>query len=266
MGGLFIASYLTQFINRLPEYTRHCASLNARAKRVLDAFGQAQGPGVLLFDALPQALGLDPADFTTAPSAVVEGFVQRLVNALRELSTAYPTLLAHWQDELNCALLDTEAANLAALRLALAKRYGGLERYTPDRMGVGALARRLADTAHDQDQAWLESVATLIGRMPSQKWREDTRLQAELRLREMALQLRDLESLRLAVADGGADGAMLVKVVDVEGGESSRVVQLSAAQRAKANGRVGDIALQFEGLDEAEKLAVIAGLFKRFTP
>jgi hypothetical protein len=263
---LDIVRPLTQFIGRLPEYTRHCANLGAGAKRVLDAFSQAQSPGVLLFDALPQALGLNPADLTTASGEVIEGFVQHLVGVLRELNKAYPALLIHWQGELNRTLLDTEAASLAALRRALAGRYGGLERYTPDRMGVGALARRFADTAHVEDQAWLESVATLVGRMPPQKWREDTRVQAELRLREMAQQLRDLESLRLTIADGGVEGAVLLKVVDVEGGERSRVVQLSYAQRAKAAESTEGIAQHFDGLDEAEKLAVVAELIKRFTP
>jgi hypothetical protein len=88
-----------------------------------------------------------------------------------------------------------------------------------------------------------------------------------MRLREMAQQLRDLETLRLALGRGGVEGSVLLKVVDVEGGESSRVVQLSAAQRAKAREQTDDIASQWErlGLDEAEKFAVLAGLMKRFT-
>jgi hypothetical protein len=264
---LDIVRPMVRFISNLPEYTRHCTHISAEARKVREAFNQAKSPGILLFDALPQACGVGPAQFVIGETAVVEDFVQHLVNVLRELNTVYPRLLDHWRNALNSALLDdAEAADLATLRKALAERYRGLERYTPDRMGVGALAHRLADTAHDQDQAWLESIATLLGRTPPQKWREETRLQAELRLREMALQLRDLETLRLTVADGATEGAVLLKVVDIEGGESSRVVQLNAAQRANAAGRAKDIAQQFDGLDEAERLAVVAELFKRFTP
>ncbi|CAK0769067.1 hypothetical protein CCP3SC15_390001 [Gammaproteobacteria bacterium] len=188
------------------------------------------------------------------------------MGVLRELQKAYPRLLEHWQGEVNRALLNADVPDLASLRRALAERYRGMERYTPDRLGVGALARRLADAAHDQDQPWLESLATLLGRVPPQKWRDETRLHAELRLREMAQQLRDLEVLRQAIADGGTEGAVLLKIVDVERGESSRVVQLTADQRAKAVGRVDGIAQQFDGLDEAERLAIVAELFKRFTP
>jgi hypothetical protein len=257
---------LVRFMGALPEYTQHCPGLSHEAKQVREAFQQAKSPGMLLFDALPKACGVDPAGFEARDSAVVKGFIEGLARALRELKQAYPALLDHWREELNGSLLDTPVPDLASLRRALAERYGGLERYTPDRMGVGALAKRLADSAHTADQAWLESVATLIGRTPPSKWRVDTRLQAELRLREMAAQLRDLESLRLQVADSGPEGAVLVKVVDAEKGEHSRVVQLTAAQRAKATHRAAGIAKQFEGLDEAERLAVVAELFKRFNP
>ena len=264
---LDIVRPLTKFMKELPEYTQHCPRLSAEAKRVREALQQAVSPGVLLFDTLPKACGVEPAEFGKGDVAVVENLVQSLVEALRELNKAYPRLLDHWQAELNRVLLDVEVADLGALRQALAQRYRGLEAYTPDRMGVGALARRLADTAHDENRTWLESLATLLGRVPPAKWREDTRLQAEMRLREMAQQLRDLETLRLALSRSGVEGAVLLKVVDVEGGESSRVVQPSAAQWAKAKEPTDDIANQLEklGLDEAEKFAVLAGLMKRFT-
>ena len=265
-GLLEIARPLVRFMGSLPEYTQHCSALSHEAKQVREAFQQAQSPGALLFDALPRACVVDPAVFAARDSAVVKGFIESLAGALRELKQAYPTLLNHWREELNSSLLDAPTPDLSSLRLKLAERYGGLEQYTPDRMGLGALAKRLADTAHTADQAWLESVATLISRTPPTKWRGDTRHQAELRLRKMAAQLRELESLRLQVADRGPKGVVLVKVVDAEQGEQSRVVQLTAAQRAKATDRAARIAGQFEGLDEAERLAVVAELFKRFNP
>lgn len=264
---LDIVRPLTKFMKDLPEYTQHCPRLSAEAKRVREALQQAVSPGVLLFDALPKACGIDPAEFGKGDVAVVESLVQTLVEALRELHKAYPRLLDHWQAELNRVLLDVEATDLGTLRKALAQRYQGLEDYTPDRMGVGALARRLADAAHEEDRTWLESVATLLGRVPPAKWREDTRLQAELRLREMARQLRDLETLRLGLGHEGAEGTVLLKLVDVADGETSRVLQPSAAQWAKAKQPTDDIAVQLErlGLDEVEKFAVLAGLMKRFT-
>ena len=263
---LDIVRPLVRFMGNLPEYTRHCSTLSREAKQVREAFEHAKSPGVLLFQALPEACGIDPAEFASGATAAVERFVQQLVEVLRELNKAYPRLLDHWQGELSRTLLGADVPDLPKLRRTLAERYRGLEGYTPDRLGVGALAKRLADTAHEQDRVWLESLATLLGRVPPQKWRDDTRMQAELRLREMAQQLRDLETLRLSVADGKSDGAVLLKVVDVEHGERTRVVHLTATQWAKTFGKVDSIAEQFDGLDESERLAVIAELFKRFNP
>lgn len=263
---LDIVRPLMRFMNGLPEYTRHCSGLSSEAQGVREAFQQAKSPGVLLFEALPKACGVDPAGLAGGNAAFVEEFVQRLVGALRDLKRAYPLLLEHWRQELNSTLLDVEAPDLASLRGRVAERYSGLERYTSDRMGVGALARRLADTAHEDDQAWLESVASLVSRTPPNKWRVDHRLQAELRLREMAGQLRDLESLRLSVADSGPEGAVLLKMLDSEGKERTRAVQLSTEQWASATRRAEGIARQFEGLEEVERLAVVAELLKRFTP
>jgi hypothetical protein len=169
------------------------------------------------------------------------------------------------QAALNRALLDAELADLAGLRRALAQRYGGLDRYTPDQGGLGALIRRLTEAGPSEDTAWLESVATLIGRSPPQKWREETRLQAELRLREVGEQLRDLEQLQAASAVNAVDGAVLLKRVDAERGEVSRVIQLSSTQWAAAGAKADELAAGLAGLDESVQLAVVAALLGRFS-
>lgn len=50
----------------------------------------------------------------------------------------------------------------------------------------------------------------------------------------MAQQLRDLETLRLSVADESPNRSVLLKVVDVEHGELTRVVHVTASERAAA--------------------------------
>ena len=185
---------------------------------------------------------------------------------LRELNEAYPRLLERWQQALNSALLDAPVADLHALREALAARFHELDRYTPDRMGLGALIRRLGDTDHKSDQAWLESVATLLAKIPPSKWREEAIRQAELRLHEFAEQLLDLEKLRLAQPDGGGiNGALLLKTVDAKRGEISHVVHVSSAQRAAAATEAGRIADSLNGRNAAEQLAIVAALLERLT-
>ncbi|NEX21261.1 hypothetical protein G3480_13210 [Thiorhodococcus mannitoliphagus] len=263
---LDIARPLVRFIANLPEYSLHCTGVSPETQAVRVAFRQASSPGVLLFEALPAACGLPPTAFASAAEDQVEPFIQTLVKALHELKDAYPSLLERWREQLSLTLLDRDQMGLSDLRAAVAERYSGLDRYTPDRMGLGAFVRRLCDPAQRTDESWLESVATLIGKAPPAKWREETRLQAELRLHELATQMKDLERLRLAMPNESIlNGAVLLKRVDAKQGEISRVIQLTADQQQTAASKAASIAEGLANLDETVRLAVVAALFEQMS-
>ena len=263
---LDIVRPLVRFISGLPEYTKTTQDLSNHAIRVRDACQQARSPGVLLFDALPKACDLPTETIGTDESANVEEFISRLIAALRELKQAYPELLEEWQEELASALLGESGwGDLATLRQTLAERYRGLDAYTPDRMGLGAFIRRLSDPAYESDQDWLESLATLVGKAPPSKWRAETKRQARLRLYELGEQLRDLEKLYLAQPDEKSQDTMLLKTVDAQRGETSRVVKLSSEQRAAATEKAENIAENLEEVDEKVRIAIIIGLIDRLS-
>jgi hypothetical protein len=80
---------------------------------------------------------------------------------LRELNGTYPALLGHWHHRIAQALLQrADVDDLAETRGAVAARYHGLDRYAAQQAAAGAFIRRLCDTQHKDDQAWLESVMT----------------------------------------------------------------------------------------------------------
>jgi hypothetical protein len=269
---LDIARPLVRFAADLPEYSQHCSGLSAEAERVRAAFRQAKSPGLLLFDGLPRACGTDPdaLDGEALTPAPVEAFISRLVAALRELNGAYPALLHGWQARLNQHLLDAPAADLPALRRRLVQRYGGLEPLAPRQGGVGTFCRRLAADHFDTDQAWLESVLTLLGNAPPAKWRESHRVHAELRVQELADQLRELERLRQAVPEAHADAVngerpVLLRLVEGGGNEISRVVHLNREQRRAAETNAARIFGDLADLDEATRVAIVADLLRRIT-
>lgn len=138
-----------------------------------------------------------PAEAGAAMTATVEPFIARLIAVLRELNGAYPALLAHWHRRLAQSLLQQQTPrDLADTRAALARRYRGLDRYAAQQGNAGAFLRWLCDTGHQPDPtAWLESLMTLLAKVPPAKWRESHRVNAELRLEDMAGQIADLESL-----------------------------------------------------------------------
>jgi hypothetical protein len=261
---LDIVRPLVRFVSSLPPYTINCKGLSKEAELVRVAFTQAKSPGILLFDALPRACGIAPESFSEGTPKVVEEFIKILVGVLRELKGAFDALQDHWQDQLCTLLLDQKVTELSALRVALAERYRGLDAFTPDRMGLGAFIRRISEPGHASDRAWLESVATLLAKVPQQKWKEENRLQAELRLHEISQQLRDLEKLRMAAPnETNPKGALLIKMIDAEHGEFSHVVQISSSQRKTATLRANDIAEKLSGLEESEQMAVLAMLLER---
>lgn len=264
---LDIVRPLVGFINALPEYSQHCAGLSASASAVRRAIAQATSPGALLFDALPAACETPPEVLNSGDNAAIEAFVDRLVVALRELKQAYPGLIADWQEQLGRALLDAPPTELPALRQALLERYRGLDAFTPDRQGLGAFIRRLSDAGYDSDQAWLESVATLVAKTPPTKWREETRRQAQLRLRQWAEQVHDLQRLRLNQDEPGANGnALLLKRVDAKQGEITHLLHLSTEQRQRATDQARQLAAQLGDIGPTEQLAVIAALLEQLAP
>lgn len=259
---LDIVRPLVRFIGKLPEYSLHCAGLSPEAERVRSAFQQAKSPGVLLFDTLPHACGFEPDAFKANDSAVVEEFIGDLIRVLRELKNAYPNLLKYWDQKLANELLDSFPEDLAKLRVVLAERYSGLDRYTPKNSPTGVFIRRLGSIS-SSDDTWLESVLTLLGNAPPAKWHESARLKAELRLSELGIQLHELERLRETVTDDG-DGsdALLVKVIDPEQGEIIQVLRLSPEQRQTAAVSAEQIAQNMVTLDSSTQIAVVAELLK----
>lgn len=222
----------------------------------------------MLFEALPAACGTAPEVLNSDDRSAIEPFVDRLVGALRELKQAYPALIADWQAQLGRALLRDPPTELADLRQALAERYRGLDDFTPDRQGLGAFIRRLADPGHSSDHSWLESVATLIAKVPPSKWREENRRQALLRLRERAEQARDLQRLRHGEqgASSATQGALLLKRIDAQQGEISHLLHLSAEQRQRAIDQARQLATQLGNIGPTEQLAVIAALLEQLAP
>jgi len=110
----------------------------------------------------------------------------------------------------------------------------------------------------------LESVLTLLGNVPPSKWRDSSRLRAELRLQELAAQLRELEQMRYAMPEQTASpDAVLLKVVDTQRGELSRVLRISATQRQVAMDKATAISATLDDLDEATRLAVVAAVLER---
>lgn len=263
---LDIVGPLVRFFSKLPPYTMRCSGLSVNAERVRKVISQSKSPGVLLFQALPKACGVDPAVFTSDQPEAVEAFIKSLVLVLRELNTTYSNLLGHWQQKLNHVLLRAEITDLTELRNSIKNEYKGLDSYAPDQKNIGAFIRRLCDEGYDTDEAWLESIATFISGIQPQKWTDENRLNAELKLEERGKQVNDLKRLGFEIQNGeGGQDAMLIRWIDRAHGEVSKVVRMSPSERDSVKLQVSEIEKGLIDLDEDQQLVIIAELLGRLS-
>ncbi|MEA1052168.1 hypothetical protein U5801_20495 [Lamprobacter modestohalophilus] len=265
---LDIVRPLVRFIARLPEYVLQSTDVSASARKIAKLFRQAKRPGALLFEDLPRACDIRPEDFATNDPAIVETFLQRLIQHLRELEDAYPALLVAWRQRLVSTLLDGADRTLSEVRQGLAERYQGLERFTPNMSPVAAFVRRLCETGVRTDEAWLESVMTLLGGAPPSKWEDSSSLKACAQLAAFASQIEDLQRLRAAMPtaeDVPPTDLVMVKLIDPYRGEISHALRLSEHQDHEVADQTKRLTSELDALDEQTRLAIIARLLQSWS-
>jgi hypothetical protein len=159
---------------------------------------------------------------------------------------------------------------LVQLRQALTARFQGLDRYAGEnRQDLRTFIRRLTAGHHD-DQPWLESVMTLVGKTPPQKWADEQRLYAIEYLSDLAVRLRDLETLDRAVqarpAGQDREVILLRTVSSADGERAGRIAYINPEQRplidAQAE-RINALLANFE--DQELRLAIIVKLLQAET-
>lgn len=142
---------------------------------------------------------------------------------------------------------------------ACTNRYAG-----DDRQDLRTFIRRLTASHHD-DQPWLESVLTLLGKSPPQKWADEQRLQAIDNLTDLAVRLRDLETLDRAVQERPVSGAseviLLRSVSSTTGEQVGRVAYFRPEQRPLNDAQAMHIKELLAGFDNQEiRLAILVRL------
>jgi hypothetical protein len=250
---------LISFFNKLPEYTKHTKQLSPHAIKVREAFQNAKSPAALLFRELPSACGMDNV-------VQVDVFMEALVRVLRELSQAYNDLLALWRERLSQKLLNKSIEDLAVLKKEVLI-YKGLDNYTTDKMGLGAFIRRLCESSFESDQAWLESVATLLGKSPARKWTDNHKQNALLSLDDLAVRLNDLRMLAITQKkQSNSQDSIFIKMIDSNYNERVRIISTPSHQMPLIENKVNMIDAALLEMDEEAKMAVIALLLKKYSP
>lgn len=213
---------LLRLVHTLPAYSRTTRQISPRAQAIRQALLAARAPDELLFERLPLACDLLPFPPDVAlDNQQIEAFFTALREGLQELQNAYAALREEAREQIRAAFgaLATESA---ALRAELTERYGRIANVTSDSL-VRALGVRLENA--DMGEAWVESVAALVGRKPLDAWNDDDARSFALQIADLGRRFRTVE--QIAVANQAVEpDAPIVRVGIANGyGEHSVIVQ-----------------------------------------
>jgi hypothetical protein len=253
---LDVVKPLFRQITRLPAYARTTRRLSDRAIAVRQAFLDARAPDELLFDLLPQACGLAPFPADGAiEEHTIEVFFTTLRHALQELQDAYPRLVEEVGEQIRRAF--GSATTGSALREELLHRYTAIAHLVGDPT-VRALGVRLEYAG--PGNAWIESVAALIGRKPLDAWNDDDVRAFRSQITEIGRRFQIAEEV--ALVQGAAAPASPVVRIGIANGhhEYRRVIRLTThhpdMERLRAELRA--LLREYTMLSEEQRGAVLA--------
>jgi hypothetical protein len=228
---LSVAKPLFQFVKKLPNYTLRTKSLSSEAQAVLTALSQAQEPDTLLFSTLPLACGLPP--FTTdleGDGNLAQVFKKKLVQALREIQTAYELLL----NKCRKYVYHTFGLRLGEEKLRLDLQ--GRANYIASQTFEPTLRRFVLAAGDDKadDRKWLEALLMVVADKPAEAWTDQDETLFEMKLNDLARRFINLEALQKEVAAYRGDGfeARLITITRSDGQDIRRMVWLEEEQRS----------------------------------
>lgn len=220
---LGIVRGLVRFAGQLPDYTRNTRALSDGARGLREVLLRAKQPSKLLYREIPEALGLDAFELEKVDADVVRSLEERLRAALRELQNAFPTMLDGFRLDVFAAF--GQAADAPGARMTLAKRAAAV-RPSATSTTLTALLLRLEDTALDDD-AWLNSVATFLGKKPPTAWYDRDVEGARTQLRLAANEYEGLEAISLESSAPDSLQVVLVSAQESGKAKQQRVVALA---------------------------------------
>ncbi|MDY6940890.1 MAG: hypothetical protein SWY16_24935 [Cyanobacteriota bacterium] len=248
---LTVVTPLYQFVSKLPTYTQQTQRLSEPARAVLQALRQTTEPDELLFTHLPQAcdlpaIGTGEADDGTTAKALRS----QLVQILREIHTAYETLLSECQGLLHSAfgVSSREQKLREELRVRAQPLVGKC---------VEPILRGFTQAAVEEgkgERPWLEGILTIVADKTVASWTDENVTGFEMKLSDVARRFKNLEALQKEVATKGKGfEARRMTVTRPDGKETHRMVWIENGQQEQIDRLIEEV-LQKQVLQDNPQL------------
>ena len=234
----------------------------ATLRAVRDALVSTQEPDILLFDALPAAVGLGPLTASgrgagAMRASEIERFARCVADSVRRINSAYDELCRHILDVILAATQAKDTTMLA-----------GDAAHIDDLQVVSSQVRTFAGLARMADSldatSFAQQVATAVTGTPPSEWADSDIPGAVSRIRETASSFRRVAALAQAsrAQPGGEPfDAIAIDITSTDGRHLPEVVAIRDSDRAALSDTVKVIlhdARDTFGDDQAATRALIA--------
>ena len=181
-----VARGLVSIYDVLPMWVKRTQRLSANAKRVRELFKKANDPNRFIFDEIPDSLsGTDDLNAGTR----LQQTMSSLIDGLRELREAYPSMLHRLRDTL-LTELEVPSTSEAMLK-ELHARADNVRQLSGDHR-LEAFVIRIAEfQSSDED---MESLASLATNKPVAQWVDPDYDRATVEVADLAQQFKRLEA------------------------------------------------------------------------
>jgi hypothetical protein len=228
---LTVVRPLVRFAKGLPAATRNSENLSANAMRVRDALLGVVEPDVLLFDALPAALGFESFVFEESGSDQRHiRFRKALFDVLRELQQHYQIVLETARDQMRTAFDMPSGPERFREDLRVRSSYLVGKVIEPR---LRSFVNAAADPERADDE-WLESVVMIVADRPAANWTPDDIVAFEMKAAALARQFLNLESLQKQKSRDGLEGyeSRLVTITQPTGEYEHRLFWVNRQEKA----------------------------------
>lgn len=253
---------LMRIVRSLPAYARMTQRVTQSAIEVRRAILEARAPDELLFDLLPRACGLAPITPDTSPTdEEVEAFFVALRAALRELQQAYAQLVHDVCEYIRRAFSGV-ATDGDALRDELLRRYRAIEHVTSDQL-IRTIGVRLEHAG--EGNAWIESIAALVGRKPLDTWSDDDLKEFELRIADAGRRFQIAEQIAVAQRVAVPETPVMRIGIANGRGEISRVAPVihPSPDMVRLRQELHDLLQRYERLTDEQRTVVLAEVMQQ---
>lgn len=234
---LAVVRPLCIFVAQLPDYTRTTQNLEIHPRAVRDALLKAREPSTLLFQGLPDALGVDrfsPRELAQVNTHRVQEYVSLLRHALDSLKLALPQLKDRIRSHIATAFqIPKTGTTFQAFRDNLSERARNVVVHVSE-MDLKAFCMRLLDNNLPESE-WIESIGSLVAGNPPSRWRDSDESTFGERLLPLTRRFLRVESISFnANRREHTRATFRVELTTKDGNEKHQVLHLQPSEDRSA--------------------------------